>query len=245
MIDQSALETLLNLNNHEDFIDQLEIIADMGSGSGEYSSWWANQIKADGTPYKRMIMAVDNKIQLDNKNRSSNIRQIRTDWDKTGLQKNRVDLIWCYDSFQYAVDPFTTLAHWWEIMREDAMLVMAVPQTAFIDDLARWQVFQPPGCYYSWNMVTLIQALATSGFDCREGFLRMKRHDNMLWAAVYKSKHAPMDRSKTTWYDLMEKKLLPITAEQCVMKLGYLRQEMLTLEWLDHQRHNLAIESIP
>ncbi len=155
MIDQSALETLLNLNNHEDFIDQLEIIADMGSGSGEYSSWWANQIKADGTPYKRMIMAVDNKIQLDNKNRSSNIRQIRTDWDKTGLQKNRVDLIWCYDSFQYAVDPFTTLAHWWEIMREDAMLVMAVPQTAFIDDLARWQVFQPPGCYYSWNMVTL------------------------------------------------------------------------------------------
>lgn len=130
-------------------------------------------------------------------------------------------------------------------MQEDAMLIMAIPQTSFIDDLARWQVYQPACCFYSWNMVNLIYALAVSGFDCREGFLRQRKHDPMLWAAIYKSKHKPMDLAKTSWYDLMEKKLLPTTADDCVMKIGFLRQEFLTVEWLDRQRYNLAIEMMP
>lgn len=245
MMDQSAIDALAHLELHGDFMNQIEVIADMGAGDGEYAHWWATRTKEDGTPRKYMIMAIDNQVQVDNRYRLSNVRQVRADWSKTGLQKNRVELVWCYDSFQFAVDPYATLAHWWDIMREDAMLVIAVPQTAYIDDLSRWQVFQPAGCYHSWNMVTLIQALATSGFDCREGFLKMQRHDQMLWAAVYKSKHPPMDRAETTWYHLLEKKLLPVTAEECVMKLGYLRQELLTVEWLDHSRYNLAIESMP
>ena len=238
-------EVLMQLELYEEFMDQLEIVADMGSGKGEHSHWWATRTKPDKTPRRFTVVAIDDKSAMENKFRQNNIRQVRKDFSETGLQKNKVDLIWSYDSFQYAVDPFKTLRHWHDIMREDAMLVMAVPQTTFIDDLARWQVYQHPGCYYSWNMVSLIHALAVCGFDCREGFLRQKRHDPMLWAAVYKSKHGPMDLASTTWYDLMEKKLLPVTADDCVMKIGFLRQEFLTVEWLDRQRYDLAVEMMP
>jgi len=235
----------MQLELYEEFMDQLEIIADMGSGKGEHSHWWATRTKQDNTPRRYTVVAIDDKVQLDNRHRASNIRQVRKDFSETGLQKNKVDLIWCYDTFQFATRPFDTLKHWWEIMREDAMLVLGIPQTTFIDDLARWQVYQPAGCYYSWNMVSLIHALAVSGFDCREGFLRQRRHDPMLWAAVYKSKHPPMDLASTNWYDLMEKKLLPTTADDCVMKIGFLRQEFLTVEWLDRQRYDLAVEMMP
>ena len=238
-------EILNHLDQYEEFMDQLEIIADMGSGKGEHSHWWATRTKEDKTPRRYTVVAIDDKVQVENRFRVNNVRQVRKDFSETGLQKNKVDLIWCYDTFQYATDPFGTLRHWWDIMREDAMLVIGLPQTTFIDDLARWQVYQPAGCYYSWNMVSLIHALAVSGFDCREGFLRQRRHDPMLWAAVYKSKHAPMDLAKTNWYDLMEKKLLPITADDCVMKIGFLRQEFLTVEWLDRQRYDLAVEMMP
>lgn len=246
MIDDNAQSVLDMLAIYDDFMSQLEVIADMGSGAGHHAKWWATQDPVvGGRPYRYTVLAVDDQVALDNRNRQTNIRQIRQDWNDTNIQKNKVDLIWCYNSFQHAIDPFKTLAHWWDIMREDAMLMLAIPQSSWIDDLSRWQVESKSGTYYSWNMVTLIQALATSGFDCREGFLRQRQHDPWLWAAVYKSKHRPMDRRNTTWYDLLEKKLIPVAAEPCIMKLGYLKLEHLTVEWLDRQRYDLAIEMMP
>jgi len=246
LIDENAQQVLDMLVNYDEFMSQLDVIADMGSGAGHHSKWWATREVVEGNKNRKYtVLAIDDKVALDNKNRLPNIRQIRKDWDATGVQKNKVDLIWCYNSFQQSIDPFNTLRHWHSIMQENGMLILAIPQNNYIDDLSRWQVELKPDCYYSYNMVTLIRMLATSGFDCREGFLRQRRHDPYIWAAVYKSKHEPMDRRSTTWYDLMEKKLLPVSADNCVLKYGYLKQEFLVLEWLDRQRHDLAVEMLP
>lgn len=245
MSDDPAIEVLQTLATHIDFIKQLEVIADMGSGSGYYSNLLANLEIDDGKSLDAVVMAVDDKIQLDNRHRAKNVRQIRQDFSNTTIQENKVDLIWCHNTFQFVHDPWKTLHHWHKILRPSGMLILSVPQTAFIDDLSRWQVYQPAGCYHSWNLVNLVQVLATSGFDCRDGFLRQRRHDPLLWAAVYKSDHQPMDPSSTTWYDLAEKKLLPISAEACVQALGFCRLDTMVVEWLDHSIYSLAIEMIP
>ena len=54
-----------------------------------------------------------------------------------------------------------------------------------------------------------------------------------------------MDPRSTTWYDLMEKKLLPVAAEQCVEAIGFCRLDMLVVEWMDHSVFNLAVEMMP
>lgn len=246
MIDAAAQEVLGTLINHEDYMSQLEVIADMGSGAGHHSLWWAEQqLSKMNKTRSYTVLAVDDVIAMDNRNRRSNIKQIRKDWNDTGIQSNKVDLIWCHDSFHLSVDPFATLRHWNQVMSENGMLLISLKQNAYIDDLSRWQVELQHSCYYSWTMTMLIRMLATSGFDCREGFLRQRRHDPYMWAAVYKSKHAPMDRRTTSWYDLLDKKLTPVTIDQCIMKLGYVKQEHLILEWLDHQRYDLAVEMMP
>ena len=240
-----AGEVLATLATYDDFISQLEVIADMGSGDGRYSNMLATIELEDGTPLMPTVMAVDDKIQMDNRYRTKNIRQIRQDFSDTSIQEGKVDMIWCHDAFQFAHDPWKTLRHWHKILRPSGMLLMSVPQTAFIDDLSRWQVYQQPSCYHSWNMVNLIQVLATCGFDCREGFLRQRRHDPLLWAAVYKSDTPPMDPATTTWYDLMDAKLLPLSAEQFVLKTGFLRLDAMVLQWLDRNNYDLAVEMMP
>ena len=245
MSEDPGFEVLSTLANYDEFISQLEIIADMGSGSGLYSQMLATMELDDGTKVMPTVMAVDNKVQLDNKYREKNIRQIRQDFSETTIQENKIDLIWCHDSFQFAHDPWKTLRHWHKIMSPNGMLLMSVPQSSYIDDLSRWQVIQQPKCYHSWNMVNLIQHLATCGFDCREGFLRQRRHDPLLWVAVYKSEHQPMDPADTSWYDLMDKKLLPVTAEKFIQATGYLRLDVLVVEWLDRNNYDLAVEMMP
>jgi len=42
-----------------------------------------------------------------------------------------------------------------------------------------------------------------------------------------------MNPRQTSWYDLIEKKLLPESAETSIMKHGYLRQQDLLIPWLD------------
>lgn len=246
MIDAGSQEVLDTLATYEDYMSQLEVVADMGSGAGHHSAWWAKQeLSSVNKSRKYTVLAVDDAVALDNKNRSSNVRQIRKDWDATGIQPGKVDLIWCHDSFHLSIDPVATLRHWNQLMADNGMLIISLRQNTYIDDLSRWQVDLQHGCYYSWTMTMLIRMLATCGFDCREGFLRQRRHDPYLWAAVYKSSHAPMDLKTTKWYDLLDKKLTPVSVDQCIMSFGHVKQEYLMLEWIDHQRYDLAVEMMP
>ena len=75
--------------------------------------------------------------------------------------------------------------------------------------------------------------LAVSGWDCKNGFFLKEANDPWISAVVYKSTVRPMDPRKTSWYDLAEKDLLPLTAKDCVNRFGEVRQSELTLIWLN------------
>jgi hypothetical protein len=75
--------------------------------------------------------------------------------------------------------------------------------------------------------------LAVNGWDCNAGFFLKRPQDNWIHAIVYKSDHAPMDPKTTSWYDLVDKNLLPETAVTSIKRHGYLRQQDLVLVWID------------
>lgn len=241
----SSAETLALLDMREDFMSSLSVIADMGCGKGADAALWADRKDEHGKSRKLFVFAVDKTLQLDNHNRRSTLRFIKEDFSETTIAKNKVDVLWCYNSFQYATDPVKTLRHWWDIMSPDGLLYIAIPQMNYIDDLSRWQMVNPTGCYWPHNIASLIYLLAANGFDCRDGHFKQRRHDPLIHLCVYKSPHKPMDLNKVSLYNLDEMKLLPESISKCVQKYGAIRQEFLILPWLDGSLSDLSIESIP
>jgi hypothetical protein len=79
-----------------------------------------------------------------------------------------------------------------------------------------------------------------SGWDCRSGFFLKNPADPWLHAIVYKSNISPMDPQTTTWYDLVDHKLLPESADECVMRHGELRQSELLVPWIDKSLMHLG-----
>lgn len=241
----SAMETLMLLDAREDFMSSLGIIADMGCGKGEHSAWWADRKDENGKSRKLVIFAVDKVLRLDNHNRRPNVRFIKEDFSDTTIAKGKVDVLWCYDSFQFATNPVKTLRHWWDIMSPDGLLYIAIPQMNYIDDLSRWQMTNPTGCFWPHNMASLIYLLAANGFDCHDGHFKQRRHDPLIHLCAYKSQCKPMDLDKASLYDLNDMKVLPKSVSDCVQKFGAIRQEHLILPWLDGSLSDLSIESIP
>ncbi len=241
----SSAETLMLLNQRTDFMDSLSVIADMGCGKGTDAAAWADLVEENDRPRKLFVFAVDKILQIDNHNRRSNIRTVKEDFSNTTIAKNKVDVLWCYNSFQYATDPVKTLRHWYGIMNENALLYIAIPQSNYIDDLSRWQMINSNGCFWPHNIASLIYLLAACGFDCKDGHFKQRRHEQMIHFCVYKSPHVPMQLDDASLYLLDEKKLLPHTISKCIQKFGAMRHEFLQLEWLDGTISDLAIESVP
>lgn len=241
----SSAETLALLDQRLDFMDSLSVIADMGCGKGNDAAAWADRIDPDGKPRKLFVFAVDKVLQLDNHNRRSNLRFIKEDFSATSIAKNKVDVLWCYNSFQYATDPVKTLRHWYDIMNENGLLYIAIPQTNYIDDLSRWQMITQNGCFWPHNIASLIYLLATCGFDCRDGHFKQRRHEQMIHCCVYKSPHKPIVLDQANLYYLDEVKLLPESISKSIQKFGCIKHEYLQLRWLDETISDLSIESIP
>ena len=112
------------------------------------------------------------------------------------------------------------------------MLALAIPQTTNIHhkDL---DFSQQDGCYYHYTLVNLIHMLAVAGWDCKSGFFKRDPIDNWLYVVVYKSETGPFDPKTVRWYDLVDAKLLPDSADKSIMARGYLHQQDLVLPWLD------------
>jgi SAM-dependent methyltransferase len=241
----SSAETLMLLNQRTDFMDSLSVIADMGCGKGTNAAAWADSIDENGKSRNFFVFAVDKILRIDNHNRRQNLRFIKEDFSNTTIAKNKVDVLWCYDAFQYATDPVKTLHHWHDIMSENGLLYIAIPQSNYIDDLSRWQMINSSGCFWPHNIVSLIYLLAACGFDCRDGHFKQRRHENMIHLCAYKSQYKPLNLDKATLYLLDEMKLLPSSISKCIQKYGSIRHEFLKLEWIDKTVSDLAIESIP
>lgn len=238
-----SLETLNVFYEFDDFMASIGTLVDMGCGSGADIEWWATRTTRDDNPEPLNIQctAVDLKQELSVARRYPNIvyRQQDFEADMPWMDARKFDLLWCHDAFQFVINPFNTLKLWRNVVAKDGMMILILPQTTNLE--FNTQAFdQRDYCYNNWTMVSLIHTLAVCGWDCRSGFFRKEPNSAWLHAVVYRSDHEPMDPRTTRWYDLMERGLLPESAEASIKRQGYVRQRDLVLPWLDKSLHTFA-----
>lgn len=220
----------------------IRTLVDMGCGEGLDLEWWATRTTRDEarTPLNIRCVGIDRADNLPMAHRYKNITYQPQDFcDTIPTGKHKFDVIWCHDSFQYVIDPFTTLKNWREAISPGGMLVLVLPQTTIMQGKTQ-SYDQWDGCYWHWTMVNLIHVLAVSGWDCASGFFKKQPDDPWLHAVVYRSEHEPRDPRTTRWYDLCDLGLLPETAVASIKKQGHLRQQDLVLPWIDRSLHWMA-----
>jgi len=229
-----SLKILEVLYEYDDFMESIDSVLDLGCGTGEDLEWWATRTTRDEIPKPLNIKCtgVDIREKLEVAGRYKNIQYQKHDFEKEFTSKTRHDVLWCHDAFQYVIDPIGTLKRWKRVCSPDGMLIMAVPQTTNIE--FHVQAFdQWSFCYYNWTMVSLIHALAVTGWDCKSGFFKKEPNDPWLFAVAYNIDTPDRDPRTTSWYDLADAQLLPLAVEQSLVKYGHVRQRDLVLPWLD------------
>jgi SAM-dependent methyltransferase len=229
-----SLHTLNALYQYDDFMLSIRTMIDFGCGAGVDLEWWATRTTRDDSPLPLNIdcTGVDLATAPEQNKKYHNMNKVTADFESYESADKKFDVLWCHDAFQYAINPIGTLIRWRELASPGAMLALAVPQTTNV--VQRQLAFElPSGCYYHHSMVSLIYMLALTGWDCRAGFFSKRPEDPWIHAVVYRSDQEARDPKTTTWYDLVETKLLPESAEKSVMAHGRLRQQDLILPWLD------------
>lgn len=239
---QHSLETLDLLYEYDDFMSSVGTMCDMGCGTGLDLEWWATRTTRDENPQPLNIMCqgidINPTIRLTSSH--SNVKFLQGDFEDLSFpMRHRYDVIWCHDSFQYALSPLGTLAKWHKLMNPDAMLVLAIPQTTNID-VNELAFDQPDYVYYNWTMISLIHCLSVSGFDCANGYFFKNPQDTWLHAVVYRAEVEQLDPRKTRWYHLAESGLLPVSMVDSIRRHGYPRQRDLVLPWLDRSHRWLG-----
>lgn len=230
-----SLETLNWLYEHDDFMASISTVIDLGCGAGLDLEWWATRTTRDDgrEPLNINCTGLDQLTTLPLAKKYSNTVYQQNDFEKQVFtpQKKKYDVLWCHDSFQYAINPLETLKLWWSIAEPGAMLCLILPQTTNIEH-RKLSFIQPEGCYYHYSLVSLMHMLAVSGWDCEPGFFKKSATDPWLHAVVYRSDIGPQD-PRTTWYKLAEQGLLPESAAASIQRHGYVVQDELILPWLD------------
>ena len=247
LVTDGSIQVLELLGTHNEFMDSIREIAVLDDRTGHHTSWWSDyrsheDQKQSQFTITNLCISESHPIEHQRKNVKNVLVENLYD---TKQEDESFDFLWAHNVFQKQINPIQSLRHWWNMMREDAMLCISVPLRTYIDDLNRWRTDSYPGELYNWNMLTLIQMLAISGFDCFDGHFKFKRGDEFLWASVYKGTQTPMDPYTTTWYDLAEKELLPPSLSKCVSQFGHAKIEKVIVEWLDHSLYDLGKESLP
>ena len=117
---QHSLELLNMIYGYDSFLDNLSVIADMGCGAGFDAAWWATLQTRDDPPEPRnyKVYAVDKNINnIDQAILGfNNVQVIQADIDITNntdlnITPEKVDLLWCHDTFQYVTNPLPSLAN--------------------------------------------------------------------------------------------------------------------------------------
>lgn len=232
-----SLDILNALQEYDEFMESINTLVDLGCGLGEDIEWWATRTTRENNPKPLNItcVGVDRIDQTFVPRKNKNVSYQCTDFENNiDLPSNtKYDVLWCYDAFQYCINPIETLVKWRNITNDNGMLVIVVPSTIGVHH--RQLAFtQQSGCYYHHTMVSLIHMLALTGWDCASGFFLQKQNDPWIRAVVYKSNQEPLNPKTTTWHQLSELNLLPESASKSINSYGYLRQQDLVLPWLDH-----------
>ena len=228
-----GLATLNALYQYHDFMESIKSMIDLGCGAAQELEWWATRTADDDNPTLLNIdcLGIDLCTDTDSIKKYPNMTKVKADFESYTSEK-KFDVLWCHDAFQFAITPIQTLMNWRNIASDGAMLVLIVPQTTNV--VHQQLAFeQASGTYYHYSLVNLIHMLAVAGWDCKAGFFSKHPYDSWIHAIVYRGEHPPFDPRTTTWYDLVEARVLPDSADKSIMAHGCLRQQDLILPWLD------------
>jgi hypothetical protein len=243
-----AMEVIQLINQYEDFMDSVTSIADFGCGAGLDIDWWSKAEYIETTEdrngnlretvRKRNIKcyAVDRDISQLSPSVNPAITKVEGDFEKNRVLSTEVDMIWCHNSFQFALSPVHTLKLFNQQMVENGMLYIGLPyQTSYQHNRLVHRNYNL--AYYNHNFLSLVYMLAVNGFDCRDAYFLKKREDPWLHAVVYKTNVPPMNPATTTWYELIDKGLINESMKNCMHKYGHMRQEEVFYAWLDKNLH--------
>lgn len=232
---QHSLELLNLLQSYDTFMESIDTVAVLGCGKeGLDLEWWATRTTRDDDPVPLNIKCtgVDSIESCKAAFTYNNASYYKHDVEEPFTSSKTHDVIYAHNVFQRCLNPIQTLVNWKEVSTPGGMLAMAVPHyTNFEYNKAAFVT--PDYCYYNHTMTSLIYMLAVAGWNCKEGFFRKLPGDPWISVVVYNTGEPARDPKKTRWYDLLETDLLPETAKKSIMKYGYLRQQDLTLQWLD------------
>lgn len=237
-----SLETLNLLNLYQDYMDNIQNVSDMGCGYGYDSAWFAQLHSDSGVDRKIKVNAVD--IHLDHiyTSKHDNITYIQQDFGSTGIEHNSQDLIWAHNSLQYSLAPMYTLFHWWQLLKEEGMLLVTIPYNFGVDthkDRLKVETIYYNSCYYNWTMGNLIMNLVATGFDCRNSHFKIDKENGYLYASVYKLPELP--NPSMNWYEMCDRKILPLSIEKAVMGNGNFKETDIVCEWIDRTQYMLSL----
>lgn len=218
-------------------MESVGTVLDIGHGNGHDLNWWATRTTDldDMTPLNIKCTGIDIEDKFDSKYNHHNIETVKDNFEDSKLKHSQFDVIYAHNVLQYAVNPLQTLRHWWDLARDNAMLVIAVPSSTFIQ-YNTIIADQHSHDYYHWSLVSLIHHLAVNGWDCKDGFFKQERNSPWIYAVAYKQPNfKKLDYRTTTWFDLAEQELLPETAVDSLNQWNFVRQQDLKVMWLNKQ----------
>ena len=218
-------------------MESVGTVLDIGHGNGHDLNWWATRTTDldDMTPLNIKCTGIDIEDKFDSKYNHHNIETVKDNFEDSKLKHSQFDVIYAHNVLQYVVNPLQTLGHWWDLARDNAMLVIAVPSSTFIQYNAII-ADQHSHDYHHWSLVSLIHHLAVNGWDCKDGFFKQERNSPWIYAVAYKQPNfKKLDYRTTTWFDLAEQELLPETAVDSLNQWNFVRQQDLKVMWLNKQ----------
>ena len=232
--DHSVKNILTEIYKHNEFMESISRMVDLGCQSeGLDLQWWANAETNDDsfTPLEIKCTGVNSIDKLIVKHKGITFQKGNVqDFNKT---KKPFDVLWCHDVLQYLTNPYQALANWWHVASQDAMMIIAVPQTTNVE-FNMLEYNAQMNHKHHFTMPMLIYMLAVNGWDCKSGFFKKGIGDPWMYAIVYRSNVEPMNPAITNLYNLAEETdLLPESAVKSIHKYGMLRQRDLLLPWLD------------
>jgi SAM-dependent methyltransferase len=229
-----AMNILMDIYDHDDFLESIDSVIDVGCGEGDEILWWATLETRDEVPvpHDYRCIGIDKDVKQFRHPKPQNLHVLEGDFTTSKISR-KVDMVWAHNSLQFTENPAATLRHWNEYLNDGGVLCVTVPQTVNIEN-NRWVSETRSGQPFSFTISNLIYMLACAGFDCKDGLFKKKANDPWITAFVYKSEHAPVSTTETNWYELMEKELLPDSADDAVKKRGMLHQHDLMTRWLDN-----------
>ena len=224
-----------DIRQYDTFLESIKTLAVFGCGKeSKELDWWCSLTTRDETPVPLNIRCtgvglVDSCITA---NQHSNARYLKHDIEIPFEKHHVYDVVWCHNVLQYLVNPFQTLCNWRTVVEKQGALIISVPQN--IQVFGKKKLYdQTSHCMYNWTVVQLIHMLTMAGWESRGGYFKINPVTGWITALVYNSNEPVRDPKITSLYNLCDTGLLPVSAEQSIIKNGYLREQDLILEWID------------